>query len=197
MVWSIRTAPSPNGFIARPTGAGERGVVLETVNSSAYRDRSPQQIVPHMADAGRYLASESTLYRILRQEQQLAHRGRTKAPVRRAVAAHEATGPNQVWSWDITYLKSPNRRRVFLPVPDRRHLEPEDRRLVRRGTGRPSPSSSSIPTTLFPRRPSVSPRNASCDTYLDTHRLPREPQRRMDQCPVSAIFPFFKIGTFR
>lgn len=85
----------------------ERRVVLETVNSPTYRDRSPMQIVPHLADAGRYLASESTIYRVLRQEDQLAHRGRAKAPVRRAARAHEATGANQVWSWDITYLKTP------------------------------------------------------------------------------------------
>ena len=85
----------------------ERRLVLETVNSPTYRDRSPQQIVPHLADTGRYLASESTIYRVLRQEDQLAHRGRTNAPMRRAARAHEATGANQVWSWDITYLKSP------------------------------------------------------------------------------------------
>jgi putative transposase len=85
----------------------ERRVVLATVNSPAYRDRSPQQIVPHLADGGCYLASESTIYRILRDEEQLAHRGRAKAPVGRATRAHEATGANQVWSWDITYLKTP------------------------------------------------------------------------------------------
>lgn len=76
----------------------ERRVVLETVNNPTYRDRSPQQIVPHLADAGRYLASESTIYRIMRDEDQLAHRGRAKAPVRRAVRALESTGANQVWS---------------------------------------------------------------------------------------------------
>ena len=85
----------------------ERRVLLETVNSPAYRDRSPAQIVPHLADAGRYVGSEATIYRMLRAQHQLAHRGRAHAPVRRAVRAHEATGVNQVWSWDITYLKSP------------------------------------------------------------------------------------------
>jgi putative transposase len=65
---------------------------------------------PHLADAGRYIASEATIYRVLRQADQLARRGRANAPVRRAVRAvraHEATGANQVWSWDITYLKTP------------------------------------------------------------------------------------------
>lgn len=97
----------PHHAPANKLTATERRVVLETVNSPAYRDRSPQQIVPHLADAGRYVASESTIYRILKDEDQLAHRGRAKAPVRRAARAHEATRANQVWSWDITYLKTP------------------------------------------------------------------------------------------
>lgn len=87
----------------------ERGAILEVVTSAAYRELSPHQIVPHLADAGRYLASESTIYRILREERLLQHRGRAKAPVRRPPRAHVATGPNQLWSWDITYLRTPVR----------------------------------------------------------------------------------------
>ena len=47
-----------------------------------------------LADLGRYLASESTIYRVLRAERLLAHRGRANAPRGRAVRAHIATGPN-------------------------------------------------------------------------------------------------------
>ena len=89
--------------------AHERATVLAVVTSAAYRELSPHQIVPQLADAGRYLASESTIYRILREERLLQHRGRAKAPVRRPPRAHVATGPNQLWSWDITYLKTPVR----------------------------------------------------------------------------------------
>lgn len=87
----------------------ERRAILAVVTSPAYRDLSPHQIVPQLADAGRYLASESTIYRILRAEALLSYRGRAKAPVRRPPRAHVATGPNQLWSWDITYLKTPVR----------------------------------------------------------------------------------------
>jgi transposase InsO family protein len=87
----------------------ERAMILTVVTSAAYRDLSPHQIVPQLADAGRYLASEATIYRILREEALLHHRGRAKAPVRRPPRAHVATGPAQLWSWDITYLRTPVR----------------------------------------------------------------------------------------
>ena len=99
----------PNTMPANALTATERADVLALVNRPAYRDTSPHQIVPHLADTGVYVASESTMYRLLREARQLAHRGRAQAPVRREVPAHHATGPQQVWSWDITYLQSPVR----------------------------------------------------------------------------------------
>jgi transposase InsO family protein len=77
------------------------------VNSPEYRDKSPKQIVPLLADQGEYVASESTVYRILRDEGQATHRASSKAPTKRhRPEPLTATGPNQVWSWDITYLRS-------------------------------------------------------------------------------------------
>jgi putative transposase len=105
-----------HGPTTRPTNALsslERERVLTLVNSPRFRELSPKQIVPRLADEGTYVASESTVYRILRAERLLAHRGRAKAPERRGPNAHVATGPNQVWSWDITYLKSPVRGWYF------------------------------------------------------------------------------------
>jgi transposase InsO family protein len=93
--------------------AEERSEVLKVVTEPRFRDCSPNQIVPLLADEGRYLASESTIYRILRAEQMQHHRGRAKSPVRRQPNSHMANGPNQVWSWDITYLKSPVRGVYF------------------------------------------------------------------------------------
>lgn len=92
---------------------GERRRILEVVNSPEYRNLSPKQIVPALADKGSYLASESTIYRLLREEKQLAHRGRSKPSTRRAPQLLEATGPNQVFTWDITYLRSPVRGVFF------------------------------------------------------------------------------------
>lgn len=85
----------------------ERAEALRVVNEPRFASLPPTQIVPILADEGRYLASESTLYRILREENQLAHRGRARAPCARAVPRHCATGPNQLYAWDITYLPGP------------------------------------------------------------------------------------------
>lgn len=100
----------------RPANAftpAERAKVLDVVNSPAYRDLPPKQVVPRLADEGRYIGSESTIYRILRAEHQDAHRGRAKRRTVRSVDEHVATAANQVWSWDITYLLSPVRGRFF------------------------------------------------------------------------------------
>lgn len=91
----------------------ERRRLLETVNSPEHRDLPPSQIVPRLADQGTYLASESSMYRILRDADQANARGRAKPRQRRRPDPHVATAPNQVWSWDITYLKGPIRGAFF------------------------------------------------------------------------------------
>ena len=84
----------------------ERQQVLDISNSTAFRDLSPKQIVPKLADQGVYLASESTFYRVLKGHKMLTHRQASKPAVCRRPKQHVATGPCQVWSWDITYLKT-------------------------------------------------------------------------------------------
>ena len=84
----------------------ERQKVLNVTNSPEYRDLSPNQIVPKLADMGIYLASEATFYRVLRQEKMIHHRESSKPASSSRPKAHLAAGPCQVWSWDITYLKT-------------------------------------------------------------------------------------------
>jgi len=94
--------------------AAERKRILQTVNRPEYRELSPKQIVPLLAEQGKYLASESTLYRLLRQENQLTHRAASRPPRKRyRPTAYRASGPNEVWSWDITFLKSPVRGEFY------------------------------------------------------------------------------------
>jgi len=94
--------------------AVEQARVLTIMTSPQYRDLSPKQVVPQLADRNIYLASESTLYRLqhrfgLRRQK----RGLRRVCVARASAVHRATGPNQVWSWDITWLPTVVRGRYI------------------------------------------------------------------------------------
>ena len=83
----------------------ERTQVLAVANAPRFAAVPPARIVPMLADEGRYLASESTFSRILRAQGQAARRGRAKAPTAsRPPTTHIATGPRQVWCWDMTYL---------------------------------------------------------------------------------------------
>jgi putative transposase len=83
----------------------ERQRIIHTGNTPEHADLSPSKIVPTLADQGVYLASESTIYRVLKEEKQMNHRlksqpGKTIAKPKALLA----TGPNQIYSWDITYL---------------------------------------------------------------------------------------------
>ena len=81
--------------------------ILEVVKKEEFADLPPTQIVPKLADQCIYIASESTFYRVLREQNMQNHRGRSKRPERRLPESHLATAPNQVWTWDITWLKGP------------------------------------------------------------------------------------------
>ncbi|WP_240611745.1 IS3 family transposase [Acidiferrobacter sp. SPIII_3] len=85
----------------------ERAEALRVVNEPRFASLPPTQIVPRLADEGRYIASESTLYRLLRAANQLAHRGRAKTPDTRPIPRHRARGANTLWCWDISYLPGP------------------------------------------------------------------------------------------
>ena len=92
----------------------EREAIVTLCNSPTYAHLPPSQIVPRLADEARYLASEATFYRVLRAAGQQQHRGRSQRPRRHAApTTHAAHGPNQVWSWDITYLPSPIRSKYY------------------------------------------------------------------------------------
>ena len=94
--------PTPKNKLSKE----ERDEIIKTVNSPEYADLAPSQIVPKLADEGKYIASESTFYKILKEEKMNTHRGRSSVPVKREPPTHVATTPNQVWTWDITWLNA-------------------------------------------------------------------------------------------
>lgn len=83
----------------------ERAQIIDTCNQNQYKSLPPSQIVPMLADQGIYIASESSFYRVLKEANQLKHRGKSSPSLKRHKPdEYKATAPNQVWSWDITFL---------------------------------------------------------------------------------------------
>ena len=85
-------------LIKRPTPRNkiteeERTKIIQTVNKPEYADLVPSQIVPKLATEGKYIASESTFYRVLREERLDTHRSRAKVSVKREPPTHVATAP--------------------------------------------------------------------------------------------------------
>ena len=92
----------------------ERKNIINLCCSDEYKDKTPNEIVPLLADKCKYMASESTFYRILKAANLLKHRSESKPRKKRSKPDElKATGPNQVWSWDITYLLSSIKGRYF------------------------------------------------------------------------------------
>jgi transposase InsO family protein len=94
--------------------AFERQAAMALLNGEEFKNLPPSQIVPRLADQGRYIASESTLYRLLHQAGQMTHRRLERAPQKRSKPrALTATGCDQVYCWDITYLPTQVRGSYF------------------------------------------------------------------------------------
>lgn len=91
----------------------ERLQILVVANSEQFASLPPSQIVPALTDQGVYLASESSFYRVLKEARQQHHRGRAKKPSKRVVTSHCAIAPNQIWSWDITWLPAEIRGKYY------------------------------------------------------------------------------------
>lgn len=109
--WRLATEERPDGRTLRheapvhKLSVLERATLLAVANSPEFGHLPPSQIVPRLADQQRYIASESTFYRVLRDANQLAHRRVERAAQKRSKPrALCATEPNQLFTWDISYL---------------------------------------------------------------------------------------------
>jgi len=95
--------PEPKNKLSK----AERDNIVAVCNSDEFKSLPPSQMVPALADKGIYIASESTCYRVLHENKLQNSRGRNKEKERKAPTTHCATGPNQLWCWDITWLPGP------------------------------------------------------------------------------------------
>ena len=113
--WAYTSDDNRNGpkhVPANKLSDAERRQVVLVATSTEFRDQSPKQIVPTLADRGEYLASESTFYRVLHENGMQRHRGRSRPPMPRP-RGHAAYAPWQLAAWDITYLRSYVRGQFF------------------------------------------------------------------------------------
>ena len=105
-----RPAPVPHRDRTQPRALapGERQAILDMLHSERFADTAPAEVWATLPDEGIYLGSVSTYYRVLRE----AGESRERSPGRRQ-AELAATGPNQVYSWDITKLHGPAKRTYY------------------------------------------------------------------------------------
>ena len=85
----------------------EKAQLLAHLHSERFLDRSVRQVYAALLDEGCYLGSISTMYRLLRQNKQVQERRRQSRHQKHIRPVLRATGPNQVWTWDITKLRGP------------------------------------------------------------------------------------------
>jgi len=103
---------------ARPTppralSPDERQTVLDTLHSERFVDLAPHEVYATLLDEGEYLCSIRTMYRILEENQEVKERRNQLRHPAYAKPELLATGPNQVWSWDITKLLGPEKWSYF------------------------------------------------------------------------------------
>ena len=99
---------------ANKLSESERAEVISVCNSARFGSLPPRQIVPILAGERCYLASESRMYRILKANALSFPRGRAAAPPKiNKPTTHHAIAPNQVWSWDITFLPTQTKGQFY------------------------------------------------------------------------------------
>ena len=83
----------------------EKDEIIATIAKPEYIDLNCTQIVPLLADKGKYIASESSFYRTAKEYKLNAKRTSTRNHYTRSITTHIAYEPNQVWTWDYSDVK--------------------------------------------------------------------------------------------
>jgi putative transposase len=102
-----QTPPAPRPTPARALTPEERNKVRQLLNSDRFVDQAPRQVYATLLDEEIYLCHWRTMYRILESHQEIKERRNQRQHPPAAKPELEATGPRQLWSWDITKLKGP------------------------------------------------------------------------------------------
>ena len=116
--------PAPRPSPVRALSEAERAAVLELLHAERFVDASPGAVVATLLDEGTYLASERTLYRILADAGEVRERRNVLHHPAYARPELLATGPNELWSWDISKLRGPAKWTLLPALRDPRRLLP-------------------------------------------------------------------------
>ena len=101
--------PAPRCSPPNKLSDAEFDALLDLLRSEPFVDLAPAQVWAILLDAGTYMASISTMYRVLRSQDEVRERRRHATHPARVRPELVARGPNQVWSWDISKLKGPSK----------------------------------------------------------------------------------------
>jgi putative transposase len=103
-----KAEPSPRPTPSRALSAKEKAEIRAILNSERFCDSSPRQVYATLLDEDEvYVCHWSTMYRMLKEHDEVHERRRQRRHPKRVKPELRATRPNQVWSWDITQLKGP------------------------------------------------------------------------------------------
>ena len=91
----------------------EKATVREVLNSERFADLAPRQVYGTLLDEGEYYCSVSSMYRILGEHDEVNERRQQRTHPTYTRPELLATAPNQVWSWDITWLRGPGKWQHF------------------------------------------------------------------------------------
>lgn len=107
-------APGPESRQSpRALSTAEKATVREVLNSERFADQAPRQVYGTLLDEGEYHCSVSTMYRILAEHGEVNERRAQRTHPTYTRPELLATAPNQVWSWDITWLRGPGKWQHF------------------------------------------------------------------------------------
>jgi putative transposase len=103
----LKAAETKAAQPARALGEAEKSTVRQLLNSERFQDLAPREVYATLLDEGQYLCHWRTMYRILEEHDEVRERRNQLRHPNHPKAELLATGPNQVWSWDITKLLGP------------------------------------------------------------------------------------------
>jgi len=99
--------PRPRPTPPRALSEAERADVLVELHSERFVDKAPATVHATLLDENKYLCHPRTMYRILASEREVRERRNQLRHPKYTRPELLATAPNQVWTWDVTWLRGP------------------------------------------------------------------------------------------